>query len=66
MPLTSMFYGIIIRVYCGLSEHNPPHFHVYYQDYVTLVNSDTWEIYEEEPPSKHAKLYTVTLIKIGS
>ncbi len=32
MPTISMFMGIIIRMYCGKSEHNPPHIHVYYQD----------------------------------
>lgn len=32
MPTISMFYGIIIRMYCGNSEHNPPHIHTYYQD----------------------------------
>ena len=33
MPTISMFYGIIIRMYCAPNEHNPPHIHVYYQDY---------------------------------
>ncbi len=32
MPTISMFYGIIVRMYCGTAEHNPPHIHVYYQD----------------------------------
>jgi hypothetical protein len=32
MPTISMFYGIVIRMYCAPSEHNPPHFHAYYQD----------------------------------
>ena len=25
MPTISMFYGIIIRMYCAPREHNPPH-----------------------------------------
>ncbi len=29
MPVISMFFGIIIRMY--FDDHNPPHFHVEYQ-----------------------------------
>jgi len=32
MPTISMFYGIVIRMYFAPKEHNPPHFHAYYQD----------------------------------
>jgi hypothetical protein len=32
MPTISMFFGIIIRMYTGAAEHNPPHIHAYYQD----------------------------------
>lgn len=28
MPTLSMFLGIIIRMYYGPKEHNPPHIHV--------------------------------------
>lgn len=31
MPEISRFYGIIIYMY--VSEHNPPHFHVWYENY---------------------------------
>lgn len=31
MPEISRFYGIIIYMY--ISEHNPPHFHVFYNGY---------------------------------
>ena len=27
-----MFYGIVIRMYLGKKEHNPPHIHALYQD----------------------------------
>jgi hypothetical protein len=33
MPTISMFFGIIIRMYYAPKEHNPPHIHVYYQDF---------------------------------
>lgn len=38
MPTISMFYGIIIRMYCAPSEHNPPHFHAYYNESVAIIN----------------------------
>jgi len=38
MPTISMFYGIIIRMY--YDDHNPPHFHAYYNDYEALFTFD--------------------------
>jgi hypothetical protein len=35
MPEISRFYGIII--YMFYSEHNPPHFHVKYQEYEATI-----------------------------
>lgn len=35
MPEISHFYGIVIYMY--VSEHNPPHFHVWYNDYKAIV-----------------------------
>ena len=42
MPEISRFYGIIIAMY--YSEHNPPHFHVRYNDYRATINILTGEI----------------------
>ncbi len=56
MPTISMFYGIIIRMYCGKAEHNPPHFHAYYQEYKALVDIVTCEIIEGNLPQKQTKL----------
>ncbi len=56
MPTISMFYGIIIRMYCGKAEHNPPHFHAYYQEYKALVDITSCEIIEGNLPAKQAKL----------
>ena len=36
MPEISRFYGIII--YMFYNEHNPPHFHVKYQEYEAVIN----------------------------
>lgn len=35
MPEICRFYGIII--YMFFSEHNPPHFHIKYQDYEATI-----------------------------
>ena len=31
MPTLSMFFGIVVRMYYGPREHNPPHVHASYQ-----------------------------------
>ena len=46
MPTISMFYGIIVRMYCAPKEHNPPHIHVYYQDDKATINIQTCELME--------------------
>lgn len=38
MPEISSFYGIAIYMY--ISEHNPPHFHVYYNEYKAVITID--------------------------
>lgn len=56
MPTISMFYGIIIRMYCAPKEHNPPHIHIYYQDYKAILDIRTCEITEGDLPRKQAKM----------
>ncbi len=56
MPTISMFYGIVIRMYCDRSEHNPPHFHAYYQNDTAVVSIDSGEITAGELPPRQAKL----------
>lgn len=42
MPTISMFYGIIIRMYCAPKEHNPPHFHAYYNSSTAVIDINKW------------------------
>lgn len=56
MPTISVFYGIIVRMYCSPKEHNPPHFHAYYQDEEIIVDINKCEIVEGNFPSKQSKL----------
>lgn len=56
MPTIAMFYGIIIRMYCSPGEHNPPHFHAYYQDYKAIIDIRRCELSDGELPARQLKL----------
>jgi hypothetical protein len=56
MPTISMFYGIIVRMYCSPGEHNPPHIHVYYQDDNAIVSIPDGEILSGEIPNRKLRL----------
>lgn len=56
MPTIATFYGIIISMYFRRSEHNPPHFHVYYGDYEALIEIKTLTIFKGELPNKILKM----------
>ena len=56
MPTISMFYGIIIRMFFSPEEHNPPHFHAFYQDFRAIVDINSCEIIKSDFPSKQKKL----------
>ena len=40
MPEISRFLGIVITMY--FNDHNPPHFHVRYEEYRALSESSRW------------------------
>ena len=54
MPLISMFYGIILRMYNN-GEHNPPHFHAYYNEFQAIFKLDG-ELIEGSMPRKQTRL----------
>ncbi len=56
MPEISRFYGIIIRMF--YNDHNPPHFHVIYQNDEALFDIKTLEILEGRLP-KRAKTLAI-------
>jgi len=56
MPTISLFFGIIIRMYCGKAEHDPPHFHAYYNEFKAIVDINKCEIVDGNLPSKQSKL----------
>ena len=56
MPILSMFFGIIIRMYREINgPHNTPHIHAEYQGQEMVISLDG-EILEGSLPSKKTKL----------
>ena len=50
MPEISRFYGIVIMLY--INEHNPPHFHVKYGEYLAEVDMQTLKIIRGRLPKR--------------
>ena len=50
MPEISRFYGIIIMLY--INEHNPPHFHVKYAEYLAEVDIQTLKLIRGNLPKR--------------
>jgi len=62
MPTISTFYGIIIRMYLGKNEHNPPHIHAIYQGAKATFDIRTGEKIESNMPKDKEKLVTEWII----
>lgn len=56
MPTISMFFGIIIRMYYGPKEHNPPHIHAYYQETAVTIRIEDCEVLQGKIPAKQLRL----------
>ena len=56
MPVISRFYGIVIRMYFIQAEHNPPHIHAIYGEYIGAINIYTGELIEGDLPNRALKL----------
>lgn len=52
MPMISSFYGIIIKMYFKQYEHNPPHIHAIYGEYICAINIKTSTIMDGYIPEK--------------
>jgi hypothetical protein len=51
-----MFFGIIVRMYTGKGEHNPPHIHVYYQDSKARFDISTGDLMDGNFPNRQTRL----------
>lgn len=56
MPILSNFYGIIIKMYFRESEHNPPHIHAIYGEYIGIINIQNGKLLEGNFPIRALKL----------
>ena len=52
MPVLSVFYGIIIRMFFIDKENNPPHVHIVYGDYAACISIQNGLILSGDVPSK--------------
>lgn len=59
MPVISKFYGITIKIYFMQNEHNPPHLHAIYGEYMSSINIKTLEVIEGDLPDKALKLVKI-------
>ena len=56
MPVISRFYGLVVKMYFKAKEHNPPHFHVLYGEYMGVIDINTFELIEGDLPVKALSL----------
>ena len=57
MPIISMFYGILVRIYTfDTQHHNLPHLHARYAEYEASVSIFDGEILTGELPRKQLRL----------
>ena len=54
MPEISRFLGLVIKMF--FDDHNPPHFHVEFQDYRAIVDIRKAELMEGHLQPKQLKL----------
>jgi hypothetical protein len=73
MPTIAMFFGIIIRMYYAPKEHNPPHIHVYYQNYRATYLIEDGNLQNGDLPSKQQRMiqawieiHKMSLLPIGN
>lgn len=52
MPVIARFYGMVIKMYFLGSEHNPPHIHVVYGEYLGVIDITTLTMLEGDLPHK--------------
>ena len=56
MPELSRFYGVIIKMYFKQSEHNPPHIHALYGEYMGAIDIQTGNMLEGDLPTRALRL----------
>ena len=65
MPVISRFYGIVIKMYLRQKEHNPPHIHAIYGEYIGMFSLSDGEMFEGDIPTKEQKLIKAFVLEYG-
>ncbi len=55
MPEIARFYGLIIKMFFAVREHNPPHFHALYGEYSGI---NTLSMLEGDLPPRSGQGFT--------
>ena len=56
MPVISRFHGIVVKMFLRQKEHNPPHIHAIYGEYMGMFSLSTTEMFEGDIPLKEQAL----------
>lgn len=56
MPEICRFYGIVIKMFFKLKEHEPSHIHALYGEHIGIFNLQSLEMIEGDLPSKAKSL----------
>ena len=56
MPEIARFYGLIIKMFFAVREHNPPHFHALYGEYSGEFDINTLSMLEGDLPPRAVEL----------
>ena len=56
MPELARFYGMVVKMYFAQKEHNPPHIHVIYGEYMSAIDIQTLDVLEGDLPEKALNL----------
>lgn len=52
MPVIARFYGIVIKMFLRQKEHNPPHIHAIYGEYIGMFSIKDGNMFEGDMPQK--------------
>lgn len=52
MPVIGRFYGITIKMFIRQKEHNPPHIHAIYGEYMGMFSIEDGTMFNGDMPTK--------------
>ncbi len=56
MPEISRFYGLVIKMFFKPKEHEPPHIHALYGEYIGIFELSSLQMIEGDLPNKAHQL----------